>query len=277
MRFERRFGSAAALYGAIALSLSSRAKPRDLQFTQPTATVAWNATPSLSSRPERSVAEGPAVLRTFRGNVFRGGPAQSGWIGVAAISVLFDGPYCDDRRREAPGRSQRSRPMLALNTSTDFRKICRVWLRACRCSHSTRAQRMQERHGAATERTRSSTRRASSRNKRRRELGQQGERDAISSCTRPNLSNGRREPADNTIVSSYLFPGLPQRRNFCSVNVSGREDLVRPRPAGWAKAGRPATPTPSTGHRWSEHSRRVRFFVRRESVAPAAIAPRLPA
>src|ERR1700748_119344 len=48
----------------------------DEKHLDPASTLNGAVTLSLSSRPERSAAEGPAVPQTFRGNVFRQSEAE---------------------------------------------------------------------------------------------------------------------------------------------------------------------------------------------------------
>jgi hypothetical protein len=89
---EKRLGPAFTLYGTVTLSLSSRPERRDLQFSGPFVEMSFDRVVmdlrpvmksssvrhplsieplplSLSSRPKRSGAEGPAVPRTLRGDV----------------------------------------------------------------------------------------------------------------------------------------------------------------------------------------------------------------
>ena len=121
IRSEKRFGSAAALYGTIALSLSSRAKPRDLQFIQPAATVAWKRYPFL-------------VIPT-------GAKRSGGTCGSTGPIV--------ERKRSRPVPPAPARPGACR------RGICRSadlsWKTECVTSHRVKARRAVTRHQSSPE------------------------------------------------------------------------------------------------------------------------------
>src|SRR5258707_307582 len=75
--------------------------PRDVQRVGPATTLYGTVALSLSSRPERSGAEGPAVLRTRPGNVFRRSEAPH-------TSVAITEGFMARSRRACPERSRRN-------------------------------------------------------------------------------------------------------------------------------------------------------------------------